>query len=134
MRRFKRVTAIAATAAGLLAVSAASFAAGGTTYDAAVTAAQSDYRNAVASCNRMDRDEQRRCMRDADAARDAATIKARDMQDDTKSMGLDFLPAAEGATGDDIHERDAPGGGMPTYRKLPDVERLPDNLASNAVR
>lgn len=57
----------------------------------------------------------------ADAARRVAMVRAQDLQGDAKSGGLNFLPPAEDR-------------GVPTYRKLPDVERVPDNLASNASR
>lgn len=57
----------------------------------------------------------------ADAARRAAMIRAQYLQGDAKPMDLNFLLPAESR-------------GVPTYRKLPDVERVPDNLASNASR
>lgn len=57
----------------------------------------------------------------ADAARRAAMITAQKLQGDARSTGLNFLPPAEGR-------------GVPTYRKLPEVERVPDNLASNGSR
>jgi hypothetical protein len=111
MKNVNPATVFAAVAAGVV-LTAMSPAVDSAALRAADAAARSDYGNAVASCNRMDRDAQRRCMEDADAARNAA----------------------EGATGEDIHELGTPGGGLPTYRKLLDVERLPDNLAGNAVR
>jgi len=104
-------TPFAIVAAGIV-LSAVSPAAGSAAYETAATSDTAVYRYAVVVCNRMHADEQRRCKRDADAARNAA----------------------EGATGEDLHEQDTPGGGLPTHRKLPDVERLPDNLASNADR
>lgn len=133
MSSFKRATALAATAAVLLAVSAASSAAGSATYDAAVTAARIDYGKAVAGCNRMHGAEQQQCLRNADAARRAAVIRARDMHGGAKTMELNFPAAADGAAGDDLHDQGSQGGGVPTYRKLPGGERLPENLARNFV-
>lgn len=132
MSSFKRTTAFAATAAVLLAVPAASFAADSATYDAAVTAARNDYGKAVAGCNRMHGAEQQQCLRDADAARRAVVIRARDMQGGARAMELNLPAAAEGAAGDDIRDQGSQGGGAPSYRKLPSGERLPDNLARNS--
>lgn len=118
MKRSRKVVGFAATAACLLAVSAATLAAGGDAYETAVSAARSEHRSAVAGCNRMSDGEQGDCLRDADAAREAAMIRALDMH---------FPPPTEGAAGG---ESPAPPGKW----MLPDVERVPDNLASNASR
>jgi hypothetical protein len=134
MRRYQRAIAFAATAASLLVVSAVTLAAGSAAYTAAMSAARSDHRSAVAGCNRMSGGQQRDCLRDADAAREAAMIRARDLQGGAKAMDLNLLPAAEGAAGNEVFEQGTQGGGLPAYRNLPDVQRVPDNLASNARR
>lgn len=63
----------------------------------------------------------------ADAARRVAMVRAQDLQGDAKSMDLDFLPPAEGAAGS--KSPTPPGKWI-----LPGVERVPDDLASNASR
>ena len=107
MRRYQRAIAFAATAASLLVVSAATLAAGSAADEAAVS---------------------------ADAAREAAIVRARDLQGGAKAMDLNLLPAAEGAAGNEVFEQGTQGDGLPAYRHLPDVQRVPDNLASNARR
>lgn len=129
MRRFKQALAFTAAAASLLAVSAAPLAAGSTTFHTAEAAARSDYRIAVARCSRLDSDEQPRCMQDAEAARSAARIRARNAPGDAKLMDLNLLPDAN-----DASDPGTQGGGLPTYRELPDVPAVPDNLASNDAR
>jgi hypothetical protein len=133
MKNVHSVTVFAAIAAGA-ALAAMPIAAESAAVRAADAAAQSNYRNAVAGCNRMKGSEARRCMRDADAARNAAEFEARDMQGDARFMDLIFLPAAEGGAGDASREQRTPGGITPTYRILPDVKGVPDNLARNAAR
>lgn len=118
MKRTGRVVGFAATAACLLAVSAVTLAAGGDAYEAAVNAARSEHRSAVADCNRMSEGRQGECLRDADAAREAAMIRALD---------LNFPPPTEGAAGGEAPP--PPGKWM-----LPGVEPVPDNLASNLPR
>lgn len=119
MTSFKRAIAFAATAASLLAAPVGSLAAGGAALHAAEAAARSDYRNAVARCNQTSGEEQRRCMREADAAR--------------KSLGRNLLPGV-GPAIDDTTDRGSRGGSRPANRQLHDIERLPDNLAGNAFR
>lgn len=63
----------------------------------------------------------------AGAARRVAMIRAQNLQGDAKSMDLDFLPPVEGAA---RSESPTPPGKW----ILPGVERVPDNLASNASR
>lgn len=118
MKCSRRVVGFAATAACLLAVAAATHAAGGDAYEAAVSAARSEHRSAVAGCNIRSEGEQGDCLRDADAAREAAMIRALD---------LHFPPPTEGAAGGESPV--PPGKWM-----LPGVEPVPDNLASNAPR
>ena len=105
MKRSRRVVGFAATAACLLAVSAVTLAAGSAAYEAAAGAARADHRSAVAGCDRKSDREQRDCLRDADEARETAMIRAPD---------LSFPP--------------------PRKWMLPDLERVPDNLANNASR
>lgn len=57
----------------------------------------------------------------AEAARRAAMIRAQYLQGDAQSKGPNLLSPAEDR-------------GVPAHRKLPDVERVPDNLASNGSR
>jgi hypothetical protein len=115
MTNFKPATVFAAITAGVV-LSAVSLAADSASLRAAETAAESDYRNAIATCNRMNRDAARHCMRDIDAALRAATMEAQDEQGGGRSL-----------------EPGTPDGAMPTYRQLPAGERLPANLACNAV-
>lgn len=61
----------------------------------------------------------------ADAAREAAMVRA---------MDLILPPAAEGAAGNEVSDQGTQGGGLPEDRILPDVVRVPENLASNARR
>jgi hypothetical protein len=124
MRSLKRTIAFTATAACLLAVSAATLATGSAALHAAATAAHSDYRNAIARCARMNGGEQRRCVQDADAARNAAVIRPQDAPGDAQSIDLNFLPAAEGTQ----------GGAVPPYRELLDLHPVPDYLAVNTAR
>lgn len=125
MRSLKRTIACTAAAASLVAVPAAALATGSAAAHAAATAAQTDYRNAVARCHRMTTGgERRRCMQDAEAVRNAAMIRAQALPGDAKLMELNFLPAADGAQ----------DGAVPDYRDLPDIHLVPDNLASNAGR
>jgi hypothetical protein len=133
MKHVNSATVFAAIIAGTI-LSAMSFAAESAVVYAADAAAESNYRNAVAGCNRMKGSAARRCMRDANAARDAAEIKARDTPGDAINMNLIILPAAEGATGDAGREQRAPGGGTPIYWILPDGKSVPDNVAGNAAR
>lgn len=97
-------------------------------------AAQAIYQDAVAGCGRMKATEARRCMRDAEAARAAAEIKARTMPGHAKLRDRSFPHAVEGATGDTGRELRAPGSGTPTYWIAPDVKDVPDNLADNVAR
>lgn len=124
MRSLKRTIALTATAASLLAAPVAAPATGSAAVHAAATAAQSGHGNAVALCSRMNGGERRRCMQDAEAARNAAMIRAQDVPGDAKLMDLDFPPATNGT----------PGGAVPAYRNLPDIPLVPDNLAVNADR
>ncbi|MEO8717053.1 MAG: hypothetical protein ABI423_02400 [Burkholderiales bacterium] len=117
MKNFKPATVFAAIVAGVI-LSAVSLAAGSAASRAA--GAEADYRNAIAACYRLNGGEARRCIRaaDADAAlREAMTTEAQDRQGGSGAL-----------------EPDAAGGVMPTYRKLPAGEFLPENLARNTVR
>jgi hypothetical protein len=107
MRRYQRAIAFAATAASLLVVSAVTLAAGSAADKAAVS---------------------------ADAAREAAIVRALDLRGGVKATDLNLLPAAEGAANNEVFEQGTQGGGLPADRILPDAVRVPDNLASNARR
>lgn len=133
MKNVSSATVFAAIFAGTI-LSAMPLTAESAVVYAADAAAESNYRNAVAGCNRMKGSAARRCMRDADAARNAAEIKAQDTPGDAKSMDLIFRPAAEGATGDAGREPRTPGGSTPTRWILPDDNGVPDNLAGNTAR
>jgi hypothetical protein len=107
MRRTQRAIAFAATAASLMVASAVTFAAGSAADETAVR---------------------------ADAAREAAIVRALDLQGGVKAMDLILPPAAEGAADNEVFDQGTQGGGLPADRILPDVVRVPDNLASNAYR
>lgn len=86
MKNMKLSALCAATVAGLVAMSTASFAAESNAYKDAVSAAKSDYKSAVSLCKDLKSDQRSTCMKDAKAEEKLALNKARDMRGDGKSM------------------------------------------------